>query len=313
MKVVMINDCAYVGETLLKYIPPELEKQHIKRTRSLWSKTFGIALRTMSAKGDVYHAHYLLQDCYIAARLGKKPLVGHAHGSDLRTSLNHSLWGRIVRHNLKHCNKILVSTPDVLDTAKRYREDAEYLPNPIDPELFYPKPSAYKSEKKRVLIASDSNWSVKGTDIAIKALSKIKDEVEVSIVHQGKDFDRTVALASSLGLTLKILPKVPHEKLNEYYWESDLVIDRFTLGSTGMVSLEAIACGRPALVYVSSDYLENKDFPLKDLKQEDNIAKTISNLPSDLWEKEFSFLKKRHDIKTIESRLLSIYEGLIKK
>jgi len=284
MKVVMINDCAYVGETLLKYMTPELEKQHIKRTRSLWSKTFGIAFKTMSAKGDVYHAHYLLQDCYIAERLGKKPLVGHANGSDLRTSLNHTLWGRIVRHNLKHCSKILVSTPDVLDTAKRYREDAEYLPNPVDPELFYPKPSVCKSEKKRVLIASDSNWNVKGTDIAIKALSKIKDEVEVSIVQHGKDFDKTAALASSLGLALRVLPKVPHAKLNEYYWESDIVIDRFTLGSLGMISLEAIACGRPALVYVSSDYAENNEFPLKDLKEEENIAKTISDLPSDLWE-----------------------------
>jgi hypothetical protein len=33
MKVVMINDCSYVGETLLKYFPAEPEKQHTKRTR----------------------------------------------------------------------------------------------------------------------------------------------------------------------------------------------------------------------------------------------------------------------------------------
>lgn len=313
MKLVMINDCAFVGETLLKYMPPDLEKQHIKRSRSFWSKTFGLAFKILRAKGDVYHAHYLLQDCYIAARLGKKPLVGHAHGSDLRTSLNHSVWSRIVRHNLKHCDKILVSTPDILGTAKRYREEAEYLPNPIDAELFYPKPTVQKGKKKRVLIASDSNWSVKGTDVAIKALSKIREEVDVSIVQYGKDFDKTTALASSLGLSLKILPKTPHEKLNEYYWDADVVIDRFALGSLGMISLEAIACGRPALVYVSSEYPENKDFPLKDLREEETIANTISDLPSDLWEREYRFLKKYHDVKNIESRLLSIYEGLAKK
>jgi glycosyltransferase involved in cell wall biosynthesis len=313
MKVVMINDCAFVGETLLKYMPPELEKQHIKRSRGLWSKTFGLTFKIMRIKGDVYHAHYLLQDCYIAARLGKKPLVGHAHGSDLRASFNHSVWGRIVRHNLQHCKKILVSTPDVLDIAKRYREEAEYLPNPIDAELFYPKPTVQKGEKKRVLIASDSNWSVKGTDIAIKALSKIRDEVDVSIVQHGKDFDKTAALASSLGLSLKVLPKAPHEKLNEYYWNADVVIDRFALGSLGLTSLEAIACGRPALVYASSQYPENKDFPLKDLKEEETIANTISDLPPDLWEKEYNFVKKYHDTKKIESRLLSIYEELTAK
>jgi len=310
MKLVMVNDCAFVGETLLKYMPPELEKQHIKRSRSFLSKTFGLAFKILRAKGDVYHTNYLLQDCYVATRLGKKPLIGHAHGSDLRASLNHFAWGRIVRHNLKHCDKILVSTPDILGIAKRYRKDAEYLPNPIDPELFHPKPAFQKGKKKKVLIASDSNWSVKGTDIAIKALSKIKEEVDVSIVQQGKDYDKTKALASSLGLNLKILPKIPHEKFNEYYWDADVVIDRFALGSLGMVSLEAIACGRPVLAYVSSEYPENEDFPLKDLRDEEAIADTVSKLPSNLWEKEHLFLKKHHNVKNIESRLLSIYEEL---
>jgi glycosyltransferase involved in cell wall biosynthesis len=310
MKVVMINDCAFVGETLLKYMPTELEKQHIKRSRSFWNKTLGLALKILRAKGDLYHVHYLLQDCYIAARLGKKPLIGHAHGSDLRTSLNHFMWGRIVRHNLKRCGKVLVSTPDILGIAKQYRENAEYLPNPIDTELFYPKPPIRRGEKKRVLIAGDSNWSVKGTDIAIKALSKVSEEVDVSIVQHGRDFDKTMALASSLGLKLRVLPKTPHEKLNEYYWDSDVVIDRFALGSMGMISLEAISCGRPALAYVSSEYPENKDFPLKDLREEDAIANTIRHLPSDLWEKEDGFVKKYHDVNKVESRLLSIYEEL---
>jgi len=313
MKVVMINDAAFVGETLLKYMPAELEKQHIKRSRRFWSKTFGLAFKILRAKGDVYHVNYLLQDCYIAARSGKKPLIGHAHGSDLRTSLNHTVWSRIIRHNLKHCDKIIVSTPDILSIAKHYREDAEYLPNPVNAELFYPKPAVKKGKKKRVLIAGDSNWSVKGTDIAIKALSKIREEVDVSIIQHGKDFEKTKALASSLGLSLKVLPKAPHEKLDEYYWDADVVIDRFALGSLGMASLEAIACGRPALAYVSSEYPENKDFPLKDLREEETIANLISDLPSDFWEREYRFLKKYHDVKKIESRLLSIYEELAKK
>jgi glycosyltransferase involved in cell wall biosynthesis len=154
---------------------------------------------------------------------------------------------------------------------------------------------------------------VKGTDVAVKALSKIREEVDVSIIQHGKDFDRTIALASSLGLSLRVLPKTPHEKLNEFYWDADIVIDRFALGSLGMISLEAIACGRPALAYVSSEYPENKDFPLKDLKEEQTIANTISDLPSDLWEREHGYLREHHDTKNIESRLLTIYKELAKK
>lgn len=133
----MVNDCAFVGETLIKYLPCEIEVTHIKRSRHFFDKTFGIAWKIFRAKGDIYHVHYLLQDCYLALKFGKHPLIGHAHGSDLRSSLKHSVWGRMVRHNLKHCDKVLVSTPDVLAFAREFREDAEYLPNPVDTKLFF--------------------------------------------------------------------------------------------------------------------------------------------------------------------------------
>jgi glycosyltransferase involved in cell wall biosynthesis len=307
MKVVMINDCAFVGETLLKYMPLDVEKKHIKRSRGFWSKTFGLAYNILKAKGDVYHVHYLLQDCYIASKLGKKPLIGHAHGSDLRVSLRHPLWGTIVRHNLRKCDKILVSTPDVLGIAKTFREDAEYLPNLVDMEIFYPKPIVEHGGKKRVLIASDSNWSVKGTDIAIRALSRIKDSVDVSIIAYGIDFERTLSLAYSLGLHLNVLPKVPHEKLNQYYWSADVVIDRFKLGSLGMVSLEAIACGRPVITYVSSEYSEYRSFPLKDVDTSEEIVSAISGASFELWQKEYNYLEKNHKSEAIVKRLVDVY------
>jgi glycosyltransferase involved in cell wall biosynthesis len=310
MKVVMINDCAYVGETLLKYMPPNVEKQHIKRTKGLWSKTFGLAYKILRANGDVYHAHYLLQDCYIAARLGKRPLVGHAHGSDLRVSLKHWLWRRVVRHNLKQCNKVLVSTPDVLSIAKQHREDAEYLPNSVDSNLFYPKPVIAHNGKKKVLIASGADWSVKGTDITIKALSKIKSEVQVSIIEYGVDFDRTVTLASSLGLRLNILPKASHERLSEHYWAADIVIDQFKLGALGMISLETIACGRPVITYVSSEYDAYKDFPMRDVNSVDKIIDVMSTAPQELWKKEYTYLLKYHKPEEVVRRILAIYRSL---
>jgi glycosyltransferase involved in cell wall biosynthesis len=79
-----------------------------------------------------------------------------------------------------------------------------------------------------------------------------------------------------------------------------------------MVSLEAIACGRPVLGYVSSEYPENQDFPLKDLREEENIAETISTLSAQLWKDEYSFLEKHHSTGAIESQLLSVYNDLLR-
>jgi glycosyltransferase involved in cell wall biosynthesis len=312
MKLVMINDCANVGGTLLKYMPTTIERQHVKRTRGLWSKTFGVAYKILRAKGDLYHSNYILQDCYIAIRMGKKPMVGYALGSDLRTSLKHPLWGRVVRHNVRNCNKIIVSTPDILGIAMQFRNDAEYLPPAVDTEFFYPKPSIQHKGKKRVLIAGNSNWAVKGTDTAVRALSKLKDEVETSIIQYGVDFHKTISLASSLGLRLKVLPKASREKIREYYWDSDVVIDQFKVGCEGMITLEAIACGRPALAYLSSEYAEFQDFPLKDLVSEEQIAETVINADDALWKEEHEYLTKNHKPESVLKKLLAIYDSVLK-
>lgn len=308
----MVNDCAFVGETLVKYLPKDFRVYYLKRSRSFSDKTVGIAWRIFKSKGNLYHIHYLLQDCYLALKFGKHPLVGHAHGSDLRSSIKHRVFGRIVRYNLKNCDKILVSTPDILSIAKEFRSDVEYLPNPVDSGIFYPKPLVTeKPEKKRVLIASDSNWNVKGTDMTIRALSKIKDDVEINIIKYGVDFERTLSLTRSLGMQLNVLPKVPHDEMNEYYWSADIVIDQFKMGSLGMVSLEAIACGRPVIVYVSSEYHEYKDFPLKDLNVEEEIADAILNADMELWQREYSYLEKNHKPEVVIERLLRIYRSAV--
>lgn len=313
MKVVMINDCAFVAATLLKFLPDDMKKQHVKRSRGWWSKTMGIAWEILRARGDVYHVHYLLQDCYIASRLGKKPLVGHAHGSDLRSALKHPLWSRIVRHNLKKCDKIFVSTPEVLPMAREFREDAEYLPNPVDTRIFHSKPTLVRNKKLRVLIASESNWEVKGTDKAIRALSTIKDEVVVSLIRFGPDFGKTLALASSLGLQLNVLSKVPHEKINEYYWDAHVVLDQFVGGALGMITLEAIACGRPVVTHCSTELSEYDDFPMKEVNTPEKIAQTIKDLPTGTREREYQYVLEHHEPLRVVKRLLDAYNQLLEK
>ncbi len=310
MKVIMINDCAFVGETLIKYFPSEVEAVHLRRSRGPWDKTFGVAWKILRAKGDIYHVNYLLQDCYVASRLGKRPLVGHAHGSDLRLGLKHWAWARIVRHNLKHCRKVLVSTPDLIGFAKQYRADAEYLPNPIDTSLFYPKAVEQHDGKLGVLVASACDWKIKGTDMAIRALSELKESIEVSIICYGRDIEKTLALAESLGLRLNLLPKVSHQGLREYYWKADVVLDQFTYGVLGMAALEAISCGRPVITYASSEYKELADFPLKDANTTEKIAEALKT-SEEIREKEYNYLMKYHSPEKVAKNVARIYAELL--
>jgi glycosyltransferase involved in cell wall biosynthesis len=314
MKVVMINDAAFVGETLLKYMPAELEKQHIKRSRGLWDKTFGIALKILRAKGDVYHAHYLLQDCYIASRLGKKPLIGHAHGSDLRDEIKKRKWGWIIKHNLRKCDKILVAQPTILDTALEFNPTAEYFPIPFDPKTFFPKPLPPEREEKQVFIASTHNFRIKGTDKFLKALASLAAPVKIKSLAGGKNFAEAQQLARELGLEADFIPRVPHDKMSELYWESDLVLGSFSIGQLDTVAIEAMACGRPVVHSVSHRYFEN--CPLEELESVEETAEIIQRLLVDKKERErrvksqLDYVESTHSAPLLAERLLGTYREL---
>jgi hypothetical protein len=74
-----------------------------------------------------------------------------------------------------------------------------------------------------------------------------------------------------------------------------------------MVSLEAMACGRPVVTYVSSEFPQYKNFPLKDITREDEIASTIKEADIRLWEKEYKYLITKHELRAWVERLLKIY------
>jgi glycosyltransferase involved in cell wall biosynthesis len=314
MKVVMINDAAFVGETLLKYLPADMEKQHIKRSRALWDKTFGIAFKILRAKGDIYHAHYLLQDCYIASRLGKKPLIGHAHGSDLRDEIKKRQWGWIIKHNLRKCPKILVAQPTILDTALEFNETAEYFPIPFNPKTFFPKPLQTDRKEKQVFIASTHNFRVKGTDKFLKALSDISAPVKITSLAGGKNLAEARQLAEALGLQADFVPKVPHEQMSELYWESDLVLGSFSIGQLDTVAIEAMACGRPVVQSIKRRFFEN--CPLEELESVDEAAESIQKLLTDKKARErrvksqLDYVNATHAAPLLAERLLGIYTAL---
>jgi glycosyltransferase involved in cell wall biosynthesis len=312
----MISDCAHVGETLAEYFPEGVNTGHILRSRNLLDKTAKIAWKILRARGDIFHCHYLLQDCWLALQFGKHPVLGHAHGSDLTESIHHLVWGRIVRHNLNECDKIVVSTPNLLETAKEFNESAEYVPNIVNREVFYPKNESPLSSDKtrlRVLIASACDWSIRGTDRVIKALSTIRKNMDVRMINYGVDLSRTLTLAKSLGVRVKLLPHVPHMEMPNYYWNADIVIASIGIGGTlGVTALEAIACGRPVIANVSSEFSAYDTFPIHDISTPERISNSILSFnETDLWRKEYKYFESYHNPQKIAERFVAIYEQLI--
>jgi len=168
MKVTMINDCSFVGENIVKFLPTRFDVTHIKRTRGFYSKTVGVFWKILRASGDVFHTHYLLQDSYLTLRLKKQDrVIAHAHGSDVRSTLDSKKWGWIVRYCLKHATKILLSSADVLQKARKFRSDVEFISIPVNLDVFVPQ--SFEKHDGIVIFCPYMKYS-RGTDKVIRCV-----------------------------------------------------------------------------------------------------------------------------------------------
>ena len=310
----MINDCAFVGATLLRYLPEDLEKQHIMRSRSFLDKTFGIALKILKSKGDIFHVNYLLQDCYLASKFGKKPLLGHAHGSDLRDKIKKKKWSWIIKNNLKNCNKIIVAQPTILDKALEFNDTSEYFPIPYDPVVFFPKPIPEKNESKNVLLASSHNFETKGTNKLLEALSHISEPIKVKSFASGKDLKDAKNLAVKLNLKIDFIKNIPHDKMNELYWESDIVLGSFGIGQLDTVAIEAMACGRPVVHSITKKYFP--ECPIEQLVSINQTSQLIhkllfnNNVQKQRIKNQILYVESTHQAPILSKRLFKIYNEL---
>ena len=99
--------------------------------------------------------------------------------------------------------------------------------------------------------------------------------------------------------------------MRQYYWNSDVIIDQFVCGCVGMVSPEAIACGRPGVTYVMSEYDEYEDFFPKNVTTEDKMAEAVAQADNDFWKKQYEYLEKNHKPESVVNRLLAIIDSLL--
>jgi len=222
--VCMVNDCSHVAENLIPHLKNWFEVSCVKRTRSLMDKTVGLWWKIRNSDADLYHVHYALQDAWITQKIRSLDVL-HCHGSDIRVGLNHIFYSRIVKSNLQKARRVLYATPDMVE-LKRYREDAEYMPTPVDTSMFYPHPLQTHENLQAVYF---NKWYE-------KLPQKIVDFCKRNNV------DLHVLTAN-----------VPFHAMPTLLNAHDIFIDRFTIPSLSKTALEAMACGLNVICYDTED------------------------------------------------------------
>jgi len=163
---------------------------------------------------------------------------------------------------------------------------SEYIPSFPDPN--HPRP---------VIAHMPSNKTVKGTDFVMSAIESLKTRY---------DFD------------FRLIHNVGQDKALNMIRDCDIMLDQFIVGSYGMVSLEAMALGKPVLCYLKAPILPRLpiDFPVVNANQE-NLADVLEEFivdgqrRHDIGRLGRAYIEKYHDAHVIAGELIEIYQDLL--
>ncbi|RFB18182.1 glycosyltransferase family 1 protein [Bacillus sp. HNG] len=266
--------------------------------------------------GDVFHFHNAntflqdFSDLPFLKEKGKK-MVMHHWGSDVRTV---DLVNRLNPYPLpptyysdEEIHKQLTNLSEYIDTAivqdyeayqyvKDYYKIVYVIPLACNVEDFQVE---YPSVENNVplIIHAPTNREFKGSDYVEDAVNKLRDK--------GSTF------------TYQFLEKMSHDKALLEYLKSDIIVDQLLCGTYGMLSVEAMAMGKPVVAFIREDVRKRfpEDLPIIQATPEnlDEVLEELINDPvrrHEIGKAGRKYVENYHSAERVTNELLRIYELL---
>jgi len=202
----------------------------------------------------------------------KKPFIACTYGSDImkvpfRTfPLQLAMQARLQIKGYQKAKKVFITNTVFFHSAKKLGlKNTVYMPFAIDPGKYRPySPERAQmikdrfSAEKMIFNLSRLNWEVKANDKLVKAFSRLlKDKVKAKLVMSdwGPDREKTRELIRELGIQKHVtfVDMCSKKRLISYMSAADIITDQYKHSSFGTGGLEAMACQKPLVMYISED------------------------------------------------------------
>ena len=194
----------------------------------------------------------------------------------------------------KYCSKIYALNPDLLYLLP---SNAEFLPySHISLEEWAPQYTQLDNRPLRIGHAP-TNRKVKGTDLILEALSNLRDK--------------------GLNFELILVEGISNSAAKDLYKTIDVLVDQLFCGWYGGLAVEAMALGKPVIVYIRNEDLKfippemRMDMPLINatpLDIESVLEKVIQMPRKELYElalRSRAYVERWHDPLIIAKRIKS--------
>ncbi len=247
------------------------------------------ALARLLPRTDVFHFYFGLTLVpkslqFPILHATRKKSVFHYLGSDIRGKTPDELaYGR-------RADAQIVGSFDAL----RWVPDAEMIPPGLDLSPFTPVPPT--DRERPLVVHAPSNRQKKGTQYVIDACAQLPVELD-------------------------IVENLPHGQARERYRAADIVVDQLNAGWHGVFALEAMALGKPVVLYLKPDVVAQAEraygtkVPLVPATKETLVDALRPLVESPALRREIgaasrAYVERVHDIDRIADRLLDIYSRL---
>lgn len=263
LRIAHVNDIAFVGSTLalaMRELGEDAVVVEPFRVRTTLPYPWRAATLPFRAAGvlgaaatirrghfDVVHVHY--------ARLGMigplsgRPYALHVHGTDIRGVRPGSFWGRETGPLLRRARLVYYATPDLEQWLAPFRDDAIFLPNPIETDRFRPLAADDPGRAiRRDLLVGVRLAPIKGLPTILEVLRLLAAErpaTTITIVAQGEGAEAARAVA---GPQATVVTPASRDELAELMRGHRLALGQFLVGAMGNYEIEALSAGVPVVM-----------------------------------------------------------------
>ena len=195
---------------------------------------------------------------------------------------------------VKQADQVFVSTPDLLE----FIPNSIWLPQPVDVsdiDALAPTNKPNKDTSGTITIAhAPTSTNLKGSSYVEEAINELQSK--------------------GLDIELHLLTGLSHKEVISAIHHADIVIDQLLTGSYGVVSIEAMALGKPVICYIREDMVEqyDEDLPIVSASPLDLVEK-LSNLIEQRaeWPKfsaqSKAYVRRVHHVASVSKKLICYY------
>jgi glycosyltransferase involved in cell wall biosynthesis len=222
-------------------------------------------------KPDLIHAGPVPTVAFLAALSGFRPLVSMSWGSDLLRDVEKSSWLKwTARHALRRTRVLVGDCLAVKEKAVSLGyPDERIVLFPWGVDLQHFQPSAEDEFRQRLgwqkefVILSLRTWEpLYGVDLLVRAFCRAarqEPRLRLALLGEGSQAGviRQMILCNQLDDRVHFGGQVRNDQLPRYYHAADLYVSASHSDGSSVSLMEALACGKPALV---SDIPGNREW-----------------------------------------------------